>query len=157
MDVTGFYFVLINDSRTEITQSPSWFVSVTGKYSHLTCHVTSHVICYCFISCHLYNLCLSSHLVPMELISFDTPNSCLLQNTVSRFTCIVRGLPEPSITFLKNNALLPCISCSTTNSITAITTSILEVNATSSDVGGDYHCRANGIDSNVLSRVFCSK
>ena len=102
-------------------------------------------------------MCLSSHLVPVELISFDTPNSCLLENTVSRFTCIVRGLPEPSITFFKDNTPLTCINCNTTNSITAITTSILEVNATSSDVGGDYRCRANGIDSNVLSRVFCSK
>ena len=103
-------------------------------------------------------MCLSSHLVPVEIISFDTPSGCLLENTVSNLTCIARGLPEPSITFFKDNTLIPCIDCSTTNSITAITTSILEVDATSPDVGGTYLCRANGnIVSNDLTRVFCSK
>ena len=31
MDVTGFYFTLIDDTRTGVTQSPFWFVSQTGK------------------------------------------------------------------------------------------------------------------------------
>ena len=31
MDVTGFYFTLIDDTRTGVTQSPSWFVSQTSK------------------------------------------------------------------------------------------------------------------------------
>ena len=99
-------------------------------------------------------------LVPVEVISFYiNPYNCFLENTISKLTCIVRGLPDPIITFQHDNTLLPCINCSTTNSITAITTSILEVDATSSDVGGNYNCRANN-DPNIfrnLPLVFCSK
>ena len=96
----------------------------------------------------------------MEIISFDiSPYNCLLENTISKLTCVVRGLPDPIITFQHDNIPLPCINCSITNNTTAITTSILEVDVTSSDVSGDYNCRANN-DPNIfrnLPLVFCSK
>ena len=31
LDITGFYFVLVNDTRTGETPSPMWFVSQTSK------------------------------------------------------------------------------------------------------------------------------
>ena len=97
----------------------------------------------------------------MEVTSFIVVPyaTCLLEGFVYQLTCHIRGLPDPVIIFQHDNIPLTCINCSTTDSVKAITTSILEVNASSSRVGGTYNCRANN-NPNIfrnLPLVFCSK
>ena len=149
-----------------------WFVSQTSKLlfsivslannvldmNIVKFKICTHILCYHTSFIFLFLLSLS---VPVEVISFTiVPYAgCLLEGFVYQLTCHIRGLPDPIITFQHDNIPVTCINCSSTDSIKAITTSILEVNASSPNVGGTYNCRANN-DPNIfrnLPLVFCSK
>ena len=70
-------------------------------YSHLT------------LSFPLLSLFLSLSSVSIKIISFTiSPYNCLLDDTEILLQCVVEGLPEPEVTYRRNNIPFTCDSMS---------------------------------------------
>ena len=62
---------------------------------------------------HPVSLCLSVSSVPINIISFTiSPYNCLLDDTEILLQCVVEGLPEPEVTYRRNNIPFTCDSMS---------------------------------------------
>lgn len=97
-------------------------------------HMNSNIFSRCFS--------FSSCTVQLQIVSFTlSPHNCLLEGADNLIQCIVRGLPDPTVTFEKSSSEIVCPingSCTLTSDLEGgtVTNAELSFNSvTSADKG----------------------